>query len=143
MRLSSIAFNRDNRGAHCGIYDLYPTRAQTPLRGPFVRMPSSPTGSCVISLVQVHYGVEISDGASSLRLAQESKPDALEQLDCAIITMQIELYQPPNESDPLSAERREVLERALDRTRKEAAALEALRNDGKPVCNNSPNWILS
>jgi hypothetical protein len=106
-------------------------------------MPSSPTGSCVISLVQVHYGVEISDSASSLCLAQESKPDALEQLDRAIITMQIELYQPPNESDPLSAEQREVLERALDRTRKEAAALEALRNDGKPVRNNSPNWILS
>jgi ATP-dependent Clp protease ATP-binding subunit ClpB len=124
-----------------------------------------------MSLVQVHHGVEISDGAlvtglcsfmstlpvlkithvsaavysaryisdrflpdkaidlvdeaaSSLRLAQESKPDALEQLDRAVMTMQIELTSLRNESDPLSAERREALEQALDRTRNEAAALE-------------------
>ncbi|KAI0277462.1 P-loop containing nucleoside triphosphate hydrolase protein [Russula aff. rugulosa BPL654] len=102
---------------------------------------------------EVHHGVEISDGAlvtaavysaryisdrflpdkaidlvdeaaSSLRLAQESKPDALEQLDRAVMTMQIELTSLRNESDPLSAERREALEQALDRSRKEAAALE-------------------
>ncbi|KAF8274349.1 P-loop containing nucleoside triphosphate hydrolase protein [Lactarius quietus] len=102
---------------------------------------------------EVHHGVEISDGAlvtaavysaryisdrflpdkaidlvdeaaSSLRLAQESKPDALEQLDRAAMTMQIELTSLRNESDPLSAERREALEQALERTRKEAAALE-------------------
>ncbi|KAH9052308.1 P-loop containing nucleoside triphosphate hydrolase protein [Lactarius vividus] len=102
---------------------------------------------------EVHHGVEISDGAlvtaavyaaryvsdrflpdkaidlvdeaaSSLRLAQESKPDALEQLDRAAMTMQIELTSLRNESDPLSAERREALEQALERTRKEAATLE-------------------
>ncbi|KAI9459730.1 P-loop containing nucleoside triphosphate hydrolase protein [Lactarius psammicola] len=102
---------------------------------------------------EVHHGVEISDGAlvtaavyaaryvsdrflpdkaidlvdeaaSSLRLAQESKPDALEQLDRAAMTMQIELTSLGNESDPLSAERREALEQALERTRKEAATLE-------------------
>ncbi|KAN0109195.1 P-loop containing nucleoside triphosphate hydrolase protein [Russula decolorans] len=102
---------------------------------------------------EVHHGVEISDGAlvtaavysaryisdrflpdkaidlvdeaaSSLRLAQESKPDALEQLDRVVMTMQIELTSLRNESDPLSAERREALEQALDRSRKEAAALE-------------------
>ncbi|KAH8992997.1 P-loop containing nucleoside triphosphate hydrolase protein [Lactarius akahatsu] len=102
---------------------------------------------------EVHHGVEISDGAlvtaavyaaryvsdrflpdkaidlvdeaaSSLRLAQESKPDALEQLDRAAMTMEIELTSLRNESDPLSAERREALEQALERTRKEAAALE-------------------
>jgi len=105
------------------------------------------------SRYEVHHGVEISDGAlvtaavyaaryisdrflpdkaidlvdeaaSSLRLAQESKPDALEQLDRAVMTMQIELTSLRNESDPLSAERREALEQALERTRKEAAALE-------------------
>ncbi|KAN0135998.1 P-loop containing nucleoside triphosphate hydrolase [Lactarius tabidus] len=102
---------------------------------------------------EVHHGVEISDGAlvtaavysaryisdrflpdkaidlvdeaaSSLRLAQESKPDALEQLDRAAMTMQIELTSLRNESDLLSAERREALEQALERTRKESAALE-------------------
>jgi hypothetical protein len=40
------------------------------------------------------------------------------------MTMQIELTSLRNESDPLSAERREALEQALDRTRKGAAALE-------------------
>ncbi|KAI0262358.1 P-loop containing nucleoside triphosphate hydrolase protein [Gloeopeniophorella convolvens] len=102
---------------------------------------------------EVHHGVEISDGAlvtaavyaaryvsdrflpdkaidlideaaSSLRLAQESKPDALEQLDHAAMTMQIELASLRNESDALSAERRDALEQALERTRKDAAALE-------------------
>ena len=66
----------------------------------------------------------VDEAASSLRLAQESKPDALEKLDRAIMTMQIELTSLRNESDPLSAERREALEQAVDRSRKEAAALE-------------------
>jgi ATP-dependent Clp protease ATP-binding subunit ClpB len=66
----------------------------------------------------------VDEAASSLRLAQESKPDALEQLDRAVMTMQIELTSLRNESDSLSAERREGLEDALERTRKEAAALE-------------------
>ena len=66
----------------------------------------------------------VDEAASSLRLAQESKPDALEQLDRAAMTMQIELTSLRNESDLLSAERREALEQALERTRKEAAKLE-------------------
>ena len=66
----------------------------------------------------------VDEAASSLRLAQESKPDALEQLDRAAMTMQIELTSLRNESDLLSAERREALEQALERTRKEAATLE-------------------
>ena len=40
------------------------------------------------------------------------------------MTMQIELTSLRNESDLLSAERREALEQALERTRKEAATLE-------------------
>ncbi|KAF8268823.1 P-loop containing nucleoside triphosphate hydrolase protein [Lactarius quietus] len=66
----------------------------------------------------------VDEAASSHRLAQESKPDALEQLDRAAMTMQIELTSLRNESDPLSAERREALKQALERTRKEAAVLE-------------------
>ena len=73
----------------------------------------------------------VDEAASSLRLAQESKPDALEQLDRAIMTMQIELTSLRNESDPLSAERRDALEQALERTRKEAAALEERWQAGK------------
>jgi len=66
----------------------------------------------------------VAEAASSLCLAQESKPDALEQLDRAVMTMQVELTSLRNESDPLSAERREALEQALDRSRKESASLE-------------------
>jgi len=66
----------------------------------------------------------VDEASSSLRLAQESKPDGLEQLDRAVMTMQIELTSLRNESDPLSAERREGLEQALERTRTEAATLE-------------------
>lgn len=66
----------------------------------------------------------VDEAASSLRLAQESKPDALEQLDRAAMTMQIELTSLRNESDSLSAERRQALEQALEHTRKEAATLE-------------------
>jgi ATP-dependent Clp protease ATP-binding subunit ClpB len=40
------------------------------------------------------------------------------------MTMQIELTSLRNESDLLSVERREALERALERTRNESAALE-------------------
>ena len=40
------------------------------------------------------------------------------------MTMEIELTSLRNESDPLSAERREALEQALERIRKEAATLE-------------------
>ncbi|KAI9455041.1 P-loop containing nucleoside triphosphate hydrolase protein [Russula earlei] len=66
----------------------------------------------------------VDEAASSLRLAQESKPDALEQLDRAVMTMQIELTSLRNESDPLSTERRSALEQALERARKETATLE-------------------
>ena len=66
----------------------------------------------------------VDEVASSLRLAQESKPDTLEQLDQAAMTMQIKLTSLRNESDLLSAEWREALEQALERTCKEAATFE-------------------
>jgi ATP-dependent Clp protease ATP-binding subunit ClpA len=78
----------------------------------------------------------VDEAASSLRLAQESKPDALEQLDRAAMTMQIELTSLRNESDPLSIERREDLEQALERTRKDAAALE---KQWKAGTSHTPN----
>ncbi|TFY76866.1 hypothetical protein EWM64_g7147 [Hericium alpestre] len=104
------------------------------------------------SRYEVHHGVEISDGAlvtaavysaryisdrflpdkaidlvdeaaSSLRLAQESKPDELEQLDRDVVTIQIELESLKNESDVFSQERRKKLEEDLQHTREEATAL--------------------
>ena len=52
------------------------------------------------------------------------------------MTMQIELTSLRNESDLLSVERREALEQALERTRKEAAALEERWQTGTSL---SPN----
>ncbi|KAH8112062.1 P-loop containing nucleoside triphosphate hydrolase protein [Phellopilus nigrolimitatus] len=101
---------------------------------------------------EVHHGVEISDAAlvtaavygsryisdrflpdkaidlvdeaaSSLRLAQESKPDELEALDRAIVTLQIELASLRNESDVFSVERRSTVEATLAEKRRQAAEL--------------------
>ncbi|KAI0057375.1 P-loop containing nucleoside triphosphate hydrolase protein [Artomyces pyxidatus] len=104
---------------------------------------------------EVHHGVEISDSAlvtaavygaryvsdrflpdkaidlvdeaaSSLRLAQESKPDELEKLDREIVTTQIELESLKNESDVFSQERKAALERDLAAKREEAQSLTAI-----------------
>ncbi|KAJ7736570.1 P-loop containing nucleoside triphosphate hydrolase protein [Mycena maculata] len=104
---------------------------------------------------EVHHGVEISDGAlvtaavygaryisdrflpdkaidlvdeaaSSLRLAQESKPDELEALDRAIMTLQIELESLKNEADTFSIERRRKVEADLKVKRQEASQLTSI-----------------
>ncbi|KXN84144.1 Heat shock protein 78, mitochondrial [Leucoagaricus sp. SymC.cos] len=101
---------------------------------------------------EVHHGVEISDAAlvtaalygaryisdrylpdkaidlvdeaaSALRLAQESKPDELEQLDRDIVTLQIELESLKKETDVFSVERRDKVQSELDSKRKEAEEL--------------------
>ncbi|EGN96964.1 hypothetical protein SERLA73DRAFT_170309 [Serpula lacrymans var. lacrymans S7.3] len=104
---------------------------------------------------EVHHGVEIADGAlvtaavygaryisdrylpdkaidlvdeaaSSLRLAQESKPDELEALDREIVTLQIELESLKNESDVFSVERRRKLEEQLRAKKEDAEQLTAI-----------------
>ncbi|KAK6974433.1 p-loop containing nucleoside triphosphate hydrolase protein [Favolaschia claudopus] len=101
---------------------------------------------------EVHHGVEISDAslvtaavysaryisdrflpekaidlvdeaASSLRLAQESKPDELERLDRAVMTLQIELESLKKEADTFSVERRKAVEGEIKRKRGEAAKM--------------------
>ncbi|ODV91294.1 hypothetical protein CANCADRAFT_26676 [Tortispora caseinolytica NRRL Y-17796] len=101
---------------------------------------------------EVHHGVQISDGAlvtaavysnryitdrflpdkaidlvdeacSALRLQQESKPDALQQLDREIMTIKIELESLKKESDPLSVDRRKSLEDKLRSKQEEAKEL--------------------
>lgn len=82
--------------------------------------------------------IELDDKAAlSLRLAQESKP-ALEQLDQAAMTEQIELQSLRNQSDRPRAERRGDLEQALERPRK-AAALEELWQAGTPYLSPPEN----
>ncbi|WFC95146.1 hypothetical protein MBRA1_001793 [Malassezia brasiliensis] len=104
------------------------------------------------SRYEVHHGVGVSDGAlvtaanyaarylterklpdsaidlldeamSALRLQQESKPEQIETLDRDILTLQIELESLRHESDPLSAERKEHVEKELQEKRQESAKL--------------------
>lgn len=117
---------------------------------------------------EVHHGVRITDGAlvaaaaysnryitdrflpdkaidlmdeaaSALRLQQESKPDAIQELDRSIMTIQIELESLRKETDIASKERREALERTLtlkqdevglltEKWEKERAEIEDIKN---------------
>ena len=101
---------------------------------------------------EVHHGVRITDGAlvaaasysnryitdrflpdkaidlmdeaaSSLRLQQESKPEAIMRLDQKIMTIQIELESLRKEKDVASRERREKLEADLAKYQEEAKGL--------------------
>ncbi|QSL65509.1 hypothetical protein MERGE_002822 [Pneumocystis wakefieldiae] len=65
----------------------------------------------------------VDEAASSLRLQQESKPDAIQELDKIIMTHQIELESLRKESDAISIERREKLEKDLKKKQKEVSVL--------------------
>ena len=65
----------------------------------------------------------VDEAASALRLQQESKPDAIQELDRQTMTIQIELESLRKETDIASKERREKLEMILASKRKEAAEL--------------------
>ena len=72
----------------------------------------------------------VDEAASSLRLAQESKPDELERLERQIVTLQIELESLKNETDVFSSERRRAVERELEAKRAEAGKLTTVWQDG-------------
>jgi ATP-dependent Clp protease ATP-binding subunit ClpB len=63
----------------------------------------------------------VDEAASALRLQQESKPDAIQELDRQIMTIQIELESLRKETDIASKERRERLEEQL-KTKQDSAA---------------------
>ncbi|CAD6970113.1 unnamed protein product [Tilletia controversa] len=65
----------------------------------------------------------VDEAASSLRLQQESKPEALEALERQLITMQIELVSLKTETDAFSRDRRTALESQLQSKRSEYDAL--------------------
>lgn len=67
----------------------------------------------------------VDEAASALRLQQESKPDAIRELDRSIMTIQIELESLRKETDIASKERREQLERNLTLKQDELGALTA------------------
>lgn len=72
----------------------------------------------------------VDEAASSLRLAQESKPDELEALDREIMTLQIELESLKNESDVFSVERRLKVEEDLKAKKEDAAKLTSVWQAG-------------
>lgn len=74
----------------------------------------------------------VDEAASSLRLAQESKPPSLEALDREIVTLQIELESLKNESDTISLERRAIVEMELQGKRNENEELGAIWLAGEP-----------
>ncbi|KZV60384.1 P-loop containing nucleoside triphosphate hydrolase protein [Peniophora sp. CONT] len=117
---------------------------------------------------EVHHGVEISDGAlvtaavysdryvsdrflpdkaidlvdeaaSSLRLAQESKPDELERLERQIMTLQIELESLKNETDVFSLERKQSVDKELEEKRKEADRLTKLWQEERARLERAKN----
>ena len=55
----------------------------------------------------------VDEACSALRLQHESKPDVIQQLDRQIMTIQIELESLKKETDPISVERREKIEKDL------------------------------
>ena len=65
----------------------------------------------------------VDEAASALRLQQESKPDAIQELDRQIMTIQIELESLRKESDIASKERREQLDKSLTLKQDEVGAL--------------------
>ncbi|KAJ8114023.1 hypothetical protein OPT61_g3994 [Boeremia exigua] len=81
----------------------------------------------------------VDEAASALRLQQESKPDAIQELDRQIMTIQIELESLRKETDVTSKERRERLEETLkqkqadvkvltEKWEKERAELDEIKN---------------
>ncbi|KAM3162426.1 Heat shock protein 78, mitochondrial [Lachancea thermotolerans] len=65
----------------------------------------------------------VDEACAVLRLQHESKPDAIQSLDRAIMRIQIELESLKKETDPVSLERRTALEDELELKRKEHARL--------------------
>ncbi|OQN98864.1 Heat shock protein 78, mitochondrial [Cryoendolithus antarcticus] len=65
----------------------------------------------------------VDEAASALRLQQESKPDAIQVLDRAFMTIQIELESLRKENDIASKERKEKLEQTLTLKQDEAGLL--------------------
>ena len=73
----------------------------------------------------------VDEAASAKRLQQESKPEAIKDLDRSIMTLQIELESLRKESDPLSKERKEKLEVTLTSKQDEVARLKQVWDQEK------------
>ncbi|KAI8986362.1 P-loop containing nucleoside triphosphate hydrolase protein [Pilobolus umbonatus] len=68
----------------------------------------------------------VDEACSKLRLQQESKPEALENLDRQIMTLQIELESLRKETDVMSVERRDKLKKDLEEKQQESQKLSSI-----------------
>ena len=68
----------------------------------------------------------VDEAASAQRLQQESKPDAIQELDRKIMTIQIELESLRKETDVASNERKQRLEESLRTLQSEAVRLTSI-----------------
>lgn len=73
----------------------------------------------------------VDEAASALRLQQESKPDAIQELDREVTTIQIELESLRKETDVTSKERREKLQELLKTKQEEVSKLMEIWNKEK------------
>lgn len=73
----------------------------------------------------------VDEACAVLRLQHESKPDEIQRLDRAIMKIQIELESLKKETDPVSIERREALEKDLDSKNEELARLTKIWEEEK------------
>lgn len=73
----------------------------------------------------------VDEAASAQRLQQESKPDAIQELDRQMMTIQIELESLRKEKDIASVERKEKLDQSLQVKEDEAAKLTETWNKEK------------
>lgn len=84
----------------------------------------------------------VDEAASALRLAQESKPDALEALEREIVTLEIERESLRNEGDVFSVERRAEVERRLREKRGEAERLTDVWQAGTCASPNTTSSLF-
>ena len=73
----------------------------------------------------------VDEAASAQRLQQESRPDAIQELDRQIMTIQIELESLRKETDIASVERKQKLEKSLQSKEDEVAKLTDIWNKEK------------
>lgn len=73
----------------------------------------------------------VDEACSALRLQHESKPDVLQTVDRQIITMQIELESLKKETDPISVDRRKIIQDKLKAKREESERLTKLWQEEK------------
>lgn len=81
----------------------------------------------------------VDEACSALRLQHESKPDVIQQLDRQIVTIKIELESLKKETDPISVERRDTLQKHLEAKQEEVGRLTEVWEVEKKEINEIKN----